>query len=738
VSCTDIGGTDVGGDCTLNSVFDCNANLVVDIPGNLTIGPGAGIDCTGTDGNGMAGSPGFNLTLNVTGDLILADDDGVVDPMLGGFLLTDGGSGGAGGTGATGFVGAAAGNIDIDVCGTVTLGDFSIVRAQGGPGGPGGSNSGAGAGGPGQNGAAGGIIDIDADEALTQDPTGIVDAAGGAGGSGGAGGTSGGTGGAAGDAGIGGAVLIFSCETIIEGFVGADGGAGGSGGTGGTGGTGGRSGSGANAGAVTVESGADLILQATSILSAAGGNEGAPGGGAVQGPTGNDVAGNGGAVTTNNCPEFSTSDLGTINVAAGNAQGAGIPAVPGTETHLEDAPCCPCAIEITKNVALDDNCDGTADGAFSPSVLQDQGECVVYEICVTNTSDGNPGDHPQVIEGVLVDDNDIGITGADFGDLDPGEEVCKLVPSEVPATDCPGDSGDLSDDNCVCEDVVGDNTVEVAAAACAVDGSDACDNTDPPPNPGPDSICEDTATVACNTTSSTVTTTSSTTTTSVIVECPLDHFKCYKTRTDGSFVPRDVTLVDQFESTSALVEKPSRLCNPANKNNEGITDPTAHLMCYDINQATPFTPRHVLVNNQFGEQELVVTKPFQLCNPATKDEVGNFEDLNLDHMKCYRVRRAVGSPRVNPTITVQDQFETRTAQVFRPHILCNPVDKNGSGIQNRDCHLVCYRLRASLPIFRSQPVTIEDQFSAQNLDALRGVCGSVDYVCLPSSKTELD
>jgi hypothetical protein len=522
---------------------------------------------------------------------------------------------------------------------------------------------------------------------------------------------------------------------------------------------------------------------------------------------------------------------------------------------LETAPCCPCAIDIDKQVAPDDNCDGTADGAFSDLEQQQFDQCVVYRICVTNTSGTGAGvnDRPQVIEDVFVDDTHLGIDDADFGNLDPGQEECRLVPSEAPATECPGPSGDANDDTCVCEDVVGENTAVVDQALCAVDASDPC--TDQPP-----SDCSDTAEVECITPCSvtidkkvaadancdgveegafsdfvqmpidqcvvyricvkntgdqnlngtgvlvsdahlnitdlnfgtiapdaevckdvpgdasvgdcaggtcvcrTVEGPNTATITSAICEdnqanacqqvgsvcedpaevdcidtpCTLDHFKCYKTRTDGSFVPRDVTLADQFESTSALVEKPVRFCNPANKNNEGINDPTAHLMCYDINQATPFQPRHVLVNNQFGEQELVVTKPYQLCNPATKDGVGNFEELDLDHMKCYRVRRAVGSPRVNPTITVQDQFETRTAQVFRPHILCNPVSKNNSGIRNDECHLVCYRLRASLPIFRSQPITVEDQFSSQSLDALRGVCGSVDYVCLPSSKTELD
>jgi hypothetical protein len=67
---------------------------------------------------------------------------------------------------------------------------------------------------------------------------------------------------------------------------------------------------------------------------------------------------------------------------------------------------------------------------------------------------------------------------------------------------------------------------------------------------------------------------------------PLDHFSCYSSR-DASvprFAGRNVTLVDEFGSTTAFVSKPSRLCLPVDESGEGVNDPTAHLMCYRIRE----------------------------------------------------------------------------------------------------------------------------------------------------------
>lgn len=124
--CLAIMGTDLGsGNCELSTIFNCSADTTVNIPGNLTITAAGGINCSGDDGpTGAAGSPGFDLTLNIGGNL-------TVD----GFIFADGGAGGAGaalGTGGPGGPGAPGGTVDIDVCGDATVSGF--LTARGGAG----------------------------------------------------------------------------------------------------------------------------------------------------------------------------------------------------------------------------------------------------------------------------------------------------------------------------------------------------------------------------------------------------------------------------------------------------------------------------------------------------------------------------------------------------------------------------------------------------------------------------
>jgi hypothetical protein len=65
-------------------------------------------------------------------------------------------------------------------------------------------------------------------------------------------------------------------------------------------------------------------------------------------------------------------------------------------------------------------------------------------------------------------------------------------------------------------------------------------------------------------------------------------------------------------------------------------------------------------------------------------------DPDVDHFKCYRVRRA--RTRV-PDLTVTDQFGTLTVDVKRPSRFCVPADKNAEGINDPVSHLMCYRVR---------------------------------------------
>jgi len=109
----------------------------------------------------------------------------------------------------------------------------------------------------------------------------------------------------------------------------------------------------------------------------------------------------------------------------------------------------------------------------------------------------------------------------------------------------------------------------------------------------------------------------------------VDHYKCYKvkvTRGSPKFVPiLGVAVDDQFITDPGKLfdlKKPTRLCNPVDKNGEGIKNPAAHLMCYQAKPARG-EPKHqkvlgIHVNNQFGPEQLDTVKEEELCVPSIK------------------------------------------------------------------------------------------------------------------------
>jgi hypothetical protein len=97
----------------------------------------------------------------------------------------------------------------------------------------------------------------------------------------------------------------------------------------------------------------------------------------------------------------------------------------------------------------------------------------------------------------------------------------------------------------------------------------------------------------------------------------LDHYKCYRvvrarTRVGG------LAVVDQFGTLSVDIKRPLRLCVAADKNGEGIQDPTAHLMCYQVKTRPQRTDFHgpIFTSNQFAAEEFSFTRPTELCVPS--------------------------------------------------------------------------------------------------------------------------
>ncbi len=111
----------------------------------------------------------------------------------------------------------------------------------------------------------------------------------------------------------------------------------------------------------------------------------------------------------------------------------------------------------------------------------------------------------------------------------------------------------------------------------------------------------------------------------------VDHFQCYGVRVSSGTakfvtVP-GVTIQDQFGSMTVDVKKPTRLCAPADKNNEapGAETHADHLLCYKVKQTS--LPKFVkvvglFVNHQFGPQRLDAKKPKELCVPALRNVTG--------------------------------------------------------------------------------------------------------------------
>jgi uncharacterized repeat protein (TIGR01451 family) len=104
----------------------------------------------------------------------------------------------------------------------------------------------------------------------------------------------------------------------------------------------------------------------------------------------------------------------------------------------------------------------------------------------------------------------------------------------------------------------------------------------------------------------------------------LDHFKCYKTRQLGTkFDPRQVVLTDQFTTERVNVVRPEAFCAPVDKDGSGISDPSAHLACYEIrdvrgDEFPKFERQRLEAGDQFGTHSLLLKKTRTLCLPSSK------------------------------------------------------------------------------------------------------------------------
>jgi endonuclease/exonuclease/phosphatase family metal-dependent hydrolase len=233
-------------------------------------------------------------------------------------------------------------------------------------------------------------------------------------------------------------------------------------------------------------------------------------------------------------------------------------------------------------------------------------------------------------------------------------------------------------------------------------------------------------------------------------ETPDDHFLCYKAKTTkgAAKLPKgtQATLSDQFEAVVLSdVKRKEGLCNPADKNGEGIVDADTHLTAYQIKAAAGATMHvrrtDITVANQFGEIRLDTIKEDRLLVPAAKSVDGPVTAPDnalhdVDHYKCYKTKVTRGTSKFPKKVqaSVDDQFTQQATilDVKKPQLLCNPVDKNGEGIKNGDGHLLCYQVKPA----KGEPkhpkltgVRTADQFIEDRVDTIKE-----EFLCVPSLK----
>jgi hypothetical protein len=107
----------------------------------------------------------------------------------------------------------------------------------------------------------------------------------------------------------------------------------------------------------------------------------------------------------------------------------------------------------------------------------------------------------------------------------------------------------------------------------------------------------------------------------------LDRFKCYKAadaKDPAKFPGAEVELAGSLETKLTSVRKPVAWCEPVDQAGEGIANPAARLLCYQIKDAKTSPPqpkfqkRELAAADGFGELGLLLSKSTTLCVPAAE------------------------------------------------------------------------------------------------------------------------
>ena len=228
---------------------------------------------------------------------------------------------------------------------------------------------------------------------------------------------------------------------------------------------------------------------------------------------------------------------------------------------------------------------------------------------------------------------------------------------------------------------------------------------------------------------------------SVWAQAPGNHYMCYQAalaKDQPKFAGDTKSLQDQFGGPQTFdVRKIVEICNPADKNGEGIPYPLVHEEGYQI-QPQKGAPKFVAVDrtvtDQFGPHTLTISKEDSLLDvtpkalgstppaPFATDPTEETPDVN--RFKCYKAKLAKGESKFvpPPDPTVIDEFVSVAFTIKKITKLCAPVDKDSEtpGAQTRPGHLLCYqvKLQKDTPKFVARTVaTNDDNFTSHVLVA---------------------
>lgn len=165
---------------------------------------------------------------------------------------------------------------------------------------------------------------------------------------------------------------------------------------------------------------------------------------------------------------------------------------------------------------------------------------------------------------------------------------------------------------------------------------------------------------------------------------PTAHLACYDLPDDPGFQRREVIVENHFGTQTLRVMKRESLCVGAEKDGVPSSLRTNDFQCYRVQQVRgrTFTSRTVSLQDQFEAKQTVVVKPQLLCNPVDRDGQGIVDPAG--HLTCYRIRDAEGTSFQPRDVTIEDPFSRQDVRAFRGTcrkiaLLCVPSTKRAPG-----------------------------------------------------------